>query len=434
MCRADLWGNTNNLDLMELGTTMMTRKSLLFAMAILPLLSCGCASLDLWPDGKPNVIKASEKNPVAKMIALWQPAKGAGLKGEPARGFACQVMFFTSKDAAPVMVNGKIRIYLFDDVGSQEEQAKPIRQFDFEPDAWNTHAKFSKLGPAYNIFIPYTRPGSHLANCTLTIRYTPAEGGPTVFSEESQITLDGTKRDQDEKIQQTSAVKSSDERSSAVKQAYTVASETIIPERLDPSAKERAASERRVVALEVGKKRISPKGSRDYEIESENDDVAQPLFEDDEFHEDEYTEGRETRRPRRSHRSRRRHSSGHPLQQRSERSMDEYDREEELHDDRDVDEFDQMIRNKQGRSQDHPLSSELDAISVDLSRLRPQTSREYEDDSTFQRKPRRERRSIRPRDRHPLETRPTDDFDRDQEADYGEFDDEGRTFTIRTRR
>ncbi|MDB5385865.1 MAG: hypothetical protein JWM11_1511, partial [Planctomycetaceae bacterium] len=84
------------------------------------------------------------------------------------------------------------RIYLFDDQGTEEEQSKPIYQFDFEPEAWQLHSSMTELGPAYNVFIPYTRKGRNQANCALRIRYNPPSGTP-VFSQMATLTLGGTK-------------------------------------------------------------------------------------------------------------------------------------------------------------------------------------------------------------------------------------------------
>lgn len=135
--------------------------------------------------------KETSTNLVEQVVPVWQEAEGPGIDQQSvSRGFNGQIYFITNNRGLPSEVTGKVRIYVFDDQGAPEEVTKPIHQFDFEPDAWKTHLNISKLGPAYSVFIPYTRPGYHTAQCSLRIRYTPANGAP-VFSDMVALTLPG---------------------------------------------------------------------------------------------------------------------------------------------------------------------------------------------------------------------------------------------------
>lgn len=133
--------------------------------------------------------KATARNPAVKVVCLWEPAEGRDPKGVPCQGFAGQILFLTNT-SLPVSVEGDIRIYLFDDKGSVEEQGKPLHHFDFDSGAWARHYTYGTLGPAYNVFIPYMRRGVHDATCALRIRLTPKEG-PAVFSDMTSIKLLG---------------------------------------------------------------------------------------------------------------------------------------------------------------------------------------------------------------------------------------------------
>jgi hypothetical protein len=135
--------------------------------------------------------KASDKNPVTNIMALWQPTTGTGLDGLTCRGFAGQIFFFSHQKQLPAEVNGTIRIYVFDDQGSDEDQVKPFHQFDFSPEAWKLQFCRTKLGPTYTIFVPYTRKGPHTAQCSLRIRYTPANGAP-ISSDMVNVALPGS--------------------------------------------------------------------------------------------------------------------------------------------------------------------------------------------------------------------------------------------------
>ena len=123
-----------------------------------------------------NFLTQREKSkPVSvdRIICIWRQGEGKGLDNLPTRGFAGQIFFFSGEQSEPVAVDGDIRIYLFDDQGTQEDQSKPIHQFDFQNRSWNNFLKNTNVGPAYHVFIPYTRKGKHQANCSLRIRYLP---------------------------------------------------------------------------------------------------------------------------------------------------------------------------------------------------------------------------------------------------------------------
>ena len=109
---------------------MMYTKPLLILIALVSLCGTGCASIDSFWESKPAYPMATKERPASQIIAMWHPAGGTH-HGRPARGFAGNIMFFTARSAMPALVNGKVRVYLFEDQGTPEEQAKPIRQYDF---------------------------------------------------------------------------------------------------------------------------------------------------------------------------------------------------------------------------------------------------------------------------------------------------------------
>jgi hypothetical protein len=150
----------------------------------------GCASLQLINMKGDKIAMADAEHPAIEVLAVWQAAEGPGLGGIPTRGFAGQIFFFTQDRAQPVAVDGKVRIYVFDDHGTVQDQVKPLRQFDFERQSWAAHLQNSKLGPTYGVFIPYPRDDYHQAVCSLRIRFTPLKGRP-LFSASSTIVLPG---------------------------------------------------------------------------------------------------------------------------------------------------------------------------------------------------------------------------------------------------
>jgi hypothetical protein len=164
----------------------------IIVLAILPCLTgCSTSWLNTSLGMGTKLEQESVDNPVIKLIPVWQEGEGPGVENQvSSRGFGGQIYFITEKKGLPSEVKGSIMVYLFDDKGTPEEQAKPIYQFNFEPEAWMQHSIMTKLGPAYTLFIPYPRPGRDLANCALRIRSTPPHGSP-LFSQMTTLTLPG---------------------------------------------------------------------------------------------------------------------------------------------------------------------------------------------------------------------------------------------------
>lgn len=175
----------------------MRQPSFLRNAAILVLTAVvGCQSDGLLKLSGNKFRKADADNPAVRALCIWQPAKGRGLDDLPARGFAGQVFFFTRGKPTSVQVEGDVRIYLFDQIGTSEKQSKPIHQFDFVDGAWNAHLQDTQFGPAYQVFIPYTRDTHRKVNCSLRLRLIP-EQGPTIYSDMAHVTLPGAEPSSD---------------------------------------------------------------------------------------------------------------------------------------------------------------------------------------------------------------------------------------------
>lgn len=179
---------------------MMSRRSWSLVLGLTTCLGlCGCATLDIpWVKQTP---KASARNPVVQILCMWEPSEGRDPNGAPSRGFAGQILFLGNRGGTPVAVDGDVSVYVFDDVGSDEEQTRPVHQFNFDAGAWNQHMKVGTLGPAYHCFIPYTRPGGFQANCTLRLKYAPKSGAAGMTSDASHIALKGKARSDEPKVQ-----------------------------------------------------------------------------------------------------------------------------------------------------------------------------------------------------------------------------------------
>lgn len=151
----------------------------------------GCATFDS-AFGK-KMRKATATDPAVEIVCLWQPGEGRDPDGLPCKGFMGQVMFLSSKSSAPVVIEGDVRVYLFDDQGTEKENTKPLRQFDFDNGSWAIHLTSTSYGPTYTVFIPYVRRGVTNARCSLYVRLKP-KVGPVICSEFTDMQLNGPKK------------------------------------------------------------------------------------------------------------------------------------------------------------------------------------------------------------------------------------------------
>jgi hypothetical protein len=140
-----------------------------------------------------KIAHASAKDPVIEILGLWEPADGRGPDGKPRRGCAGQILFMTRGQQGPVRIDGSIVIHQFDDVGTPEEQAKPLHTFRFDTGSWTNHFAEGSLGPSYSVFIPYMRDSPYKTLCALRIQYTSVEG-KIVHSSIAKINLPGPER------------------------------------------------------------------------------------------------------------------------------------------------------------------------------------------------------------------------------------------------
>lgn len=129
----------------------------------------------------------SEAQP-ARVLCLWETAEGQGLDGQNARGFAGQVLFFGSGNAAPIPVTGAVRIHQYDDYDPADEHPEPIHVFVFDSAAWNAHRTEGTLGVGYNVFVPYVPKHSDMAYCGLKVEVV-TEDGRSVSSPVTEINL-----------------------------------------------------------------------------------------------------------------------------------------------------------------------------------------------------------------------------------------------------
>ena len=137
----------------------------------------------------PGTDERTRRQSAVRVLCLWEAAQGQGLDGRPARGFAGQILFFRSSEAAPIPVHGTVRIYEYDNYHPDDMAPKPIHIFMFDDSAWNAHRTESTVGESYNVFLPYVKQHNDMAVCALKVEFLPDAGRP-ICSPVTEITLE----------------------------------------------------------------------------------------------------------------------------------------------------------------------------------------------------------------------------------------------------
>jgi len=166
----------------------LVRRAGLFLLAFALTLP-GCASIANFTAMR-GIPVASSENPVRDFTGIWQQGEGRDEHGRPCRGFCGQLMFMTVGANKPAIVHGAVTIYVFDNKGTLEEQAKPFDKFEFTAEQWETFQRKTNLGMTYQLFIPYRRPGGREAECQLHVKFTPVNGSP-MFAHPASISMRG---------------------------------------------------------------------------------------------------------------------------------------------------------------------------------------------------------------------------------------------------
>ena len=163
----------------------------LLLVACLVLSLSACSTLNLNFLGHKPLKKEDARHPVREIICLWQPAEGEDLDGLPGRGFAGQILFFASGQSESVLTKGEVSILVYDDQGTTEDVSQPFHEFKFPGEVWDLYSVETNFGAAYQLFIPYTRPGKQRAACSVRVKYTPENGQP-IYSHIASLVLPGT--------------------------------------------------------------------------------------------------------------------------------------------------------------------------------------------------------------------------------------------------
>ncbi len=138
-----------------------------------------------WPWSEPKPETPARMVDTWADTVLWQPGK-AGV-----RGFGGRIMFFQEDDEEPIVVDGTLTVYAFDD-DDPDPDKPPAKKYLFPAEKLPSHYSESKVGHSYSFWLPWDDIGGPERRIGLITRFEDKEG-KVVMSKVAHKILPGKK-------------------------------------------------------------------------------------------------------------------------------------------------------------------------------------------------------------------------------------------------
>jgi hypothetical protein len=162
------------------------------------LFSVGGCSVPKASDFKPSKLFSlgddddePEKGIPLRMECTWTDTvlTKAGEKSQ--RGFGGRLMFYGKKEGKPILVEGQLVVYAFDEMNRAITDNKPTRRYVFPADQIALRMSKSEIGASYSFWLPWDEVGGPQTEVSLVCRFEP-KGGGVITSEQTRHRLPGT--------------------------------------------------------------------------------------------------------------------------------------------------------------------------------------------------------------------------------------------------
>jgi hypothetical protein len=181
-----------------MNTKSKTMKAICFALVCALASSAGSVqawtmpkmfSLDnTWPFRDKD--KPQEGTPV-RMVGTWTDTVMTQAGQKPQRGFGGRILFYDKEGKKPILVEGQLVVYAFDETNRQPTDNKPTRRYVFPADQMAIHMSKCELGASYSFWLPWDEAGGPKTEVGLICRFEP-KGGAVVTGEQTHHLLPGT--------------------------------------------------------------------------------------------------------------------------------------------------------------------------------------------------------------------------------------------------
>jgi hypothetical protein len=135
-----------------------------FAILAMTVLATGCKSwktpkmfsLDnTWPFRDKD--EPREGVPV-RIVGMWTDTVYTQAGQKPQRGFGGRLLFYETDNKDPIIVDGQLVVYAFNETDRDPTDNKPTRRYVFPAEQIPLHMSKSELGTSYSFWLPWGRP------------------------------------------------------------------------------------------------------------------------------------------------------------------------------------------------------------------------------------------------------------------------------------
>src|SRR5436190_19267984 len=133
--------------------------------------------------------KPQEGIPV-RMVGAWTDTVMSQPGQKSQRGFGGRLMFYDKDGKKPILVDGQLVVYAFDEAGRDPTDNKPTRRYVFPADQIPVHMSKSEIGASYSFWLPWDEAGGPKTEVSLICRFEP-KGGAVVTGEQTKHLLAG---------------------------------------------------------------------------------------------------------------------------------------------------------------------------------------------------------------------------------------------------
>ena len=125
-----------------------------------------------------------------RLVSSWTDTVLHQTGKNPQRGFGGRLIFYGEDAEKPVLVDGQLVVYAFDETNRQPTDNKPTRRYVFPPDQVSRRMSKTAMGPSYSFWLPWDEVGGAQTEISLIARFEPM-GGAIVVGEQTKHLLPG---------------------------------------------------------------------------------------------------------------------------------------------------------------------------------------------------------------------------------------------------
>ena len=167
------------------------------ATALVALAAVAGCSVPKATDFKPSKLfslgddNEPEKGIPERMVGTWTDTVLNQPGQKPQRGFGGRLIFYERNEEKPILVDGQLVVYAFDETGREVTDNRPTRRYVFPPDQMPLRMSLSEVGASYSFWLPWDEAGGPQTEVSLICRFEPKRGS-VVISEQTKHLLPGT--------------------------------------------------------------------------------------------------------------------------------------------------------------------------------------------------------------------------------------------------